>query len=76
MAQVLVRDLDKAVIDRLKARAELHGRSLQVELKGILEQAASADAASARKIAARLRHKLSGRSHSDSVLLLSQDRNR
>ncbi len=61
MAQVLVRDLDKAVIDRLKARAELHGRSLQVELKGILEQAASADAASARKIA---------------VLLLSQDRNR
>jgi plasmid stability protein len=76
MAQVLVRDLDKAMIDRLKARAQLHGRSLQVELKSILEQAVSTDASSARKIAARLRHKLSGRSHSDSALLLSQDRNR
>ncbi len=76
MAQVLVRDLDKVVIDRLKARAQRHGRSLQVELKGILEQAASTDAASARKIAARLRHKLSGRSHSDSAVLLSQDRSR
>ncbi len=71
-----MRDIKKAVIDRLKARAKLHGQSLQVELKGILEKAASTDAASARKIAARLRHKLSGRSHSDSALLLAQDRSR
>jgi len=38
-----MRDIKKAVIDRLKARAELHGRSPQVELKSILEQAVSTE---------------------------------
>ena len=68
-----MRDVKKAVIDLLKARAE-HRRPLQADLKSIPEQAASTNAAAARKIAARLRHKLSGRFHGDSALLLSQDR--
>ena len=37
MAQVLVRDLDPAIVEKLKARAADHGRSLQAELKAILE---------------------------------------
>ena len=41
MASVLVRDLDQAVVERLKARAEENGRSLQKELKAILETAAA-----------------------------------
>ena len=40
MAKVLVRDLEPAVVERLKARAAQHGRSLQKELKAILEEAA------------------------------------
>lgn len=76
MAQVLVRDLDKTVIERLKARAQQHGRSLQVELKTILEQATRTNAVVAGKIAARLRKKLAGRAHTDSAKLLAEDRNR
>ena len=41
MAQVLVRDLDPAIVEKLKARAADHGRSLQAELKAILEAQAS-----------------------------------
>jgi plasmid stability protein len=40
MAQVLVRNLDKDVIDRLKAKAELKGRSLEQELREIITAAA------------------------------------
>lgn len=76
MAQVLVRDLNKTVIDRLKARAQQHGRSLQVELKTILEQATQTNAIVAHKIAARLRKKLAGRAHTDGAKLLAEDRNR
>lgn len=40
MPALHIRDLDDAVIDALKARAARHHRSLQGELKTILEQAA------------------------------------
>lgn len=40
MAQVLVRNLADDVVERLKARAAAHGRSLEGELRGILEAAA------------------------------------
>ena len=43
MAQVLVRDLDDSVVDKLKARAKRHGRSLEAELRLVLERAAGAD---------------------------------
>lgn len=76
MAQVLVRDLDDKVIERLKARAQQHGRSLQVELKTILEQAARNDLEAARQAAERLRRKLAGRKFSDSAALIAEDRRR
>jgi len=40
MAQVLVRNLDKGVVERLKAKAELKGRSLEQELREIITTAA------------------------------------
>jgi hypothetical protein len=40
MAQILVRDLDDAVVARLKERARDNHRSLQGEVKAILEEAA------------------------------------
>lgn len=76
MSKVLVRDLSPAVIDKLKARARQHGRSLQAELKSILEQAARADTRTVRALAARIRQRLAGRSHTDSVVLLAEDRRR
>ena len=38
MAQILVRDLDEALIARLNERAERNGRSLESEIKAILEE--------------------------------------
>lgn len=76
MAQVLVRDLGKTVIERLKARAQQHGRSLQVELKTIIEQAARSDLEAAHQAAERLRRKLAGRKFSDSTVLIAEDRRR
>ena len=39
MAQILVRDFDRRVVEHLKRRAHHGGRSLQAEVKTILEQA-------------------------------------
>ena len=77
MAQILVRGLDDAVIERLRQRAESHHRSLEAELREILEQASrQVDGATARDRADRIRHKLEGRSHSDSAELIREDRER
>jgi antitoxin FitA len=76
MSQVLVRDLDPAVVRRLKARAKRQGRSLQAVAKEILEEASLADADEARKVAERFAQRLANRQHSDSAVLLAADRRR
>jgi plasmid stability protein len=76
MAQVLVRGLDDGAVARLRERARRHGRSLEAELRDILETQASTDLAMARTLAARLRRRLAGRGHSDSAALLAEDRRR
>lgn len=76
MAQVLVRDLKTDVVIRLKARAKRHGRSLQTELKEILPTASRHSALDARALADRIRRRLGGRAHTDSVELLAEDRAR
>lgn len=76
MAEVLVRDLDPEVIQRLESRARLHERSLQGELKSIIEDAARLDWEEARATADRLREELGGREHSDSGTLQAEDRER
>ncbi len=76
MAQVLVRELKAEVVTRLKARARSRGRSLQAELKEILEQASRQGTLDARAVALRIRRRLAGRGHSDSADLLAEDRAR
>ena len=39
MAQLLIRGLDKSVVDRLKQRARAHGHSLESEVRAILYEA-------------------------------------
>lgn len=76
MAQVLVRDLDPETLEHLKNRAKLHGRSLQGELKMILESAAVFSMNEARQTSERWRQRLAGRVTSDSGDLLREDRDR
>lgn len=78
MAQVLVRNLNERVVARLKKRAANRGRSLQAEVKSILEEAAKEEAADFWKAADRIRERLkrSGRTFSDSAALIREDRDR
>ena len=43
MTQIVLGDLDPVIIERLKARAQKHGRSLQAEVKAILQQVAEVE---------------------------------
>lgn len=76
MAHVLVRDLEPALVERLKGRAQRHGRSLQGEVKAILEAAAPFSPAEALQAAEQWRKRLTGRMTSESGDLLRADRDR
>jgi len=76
MSQLLVRDLDPTVVERLKQRAKQHGRSLQGEAKAILEAASLLSIEEARRMAAAWRERLSGTMVTDSATLLREDRDR
>lgn len=76
MAEVLIRNLDPGVVERLKERARRSGRSVQAELQMIVERAVLTDAVEGRELAARIRRKLAGRKHSDSAALIAADRRR
>jgi plasmid stability protein len=77
MAQVLVRRLDNKVVLRLKKRAKDHGRSLQSEMKTILEEAVpDYEAAWWRIEGFRKRLRKSGRKFSDSADLIRENRDR
>jgi superfamily I DNA/RNA helicase len=72
---ILVRGLDQKTIQRLKERARVNGRSLSQEVKAILERAADTLSMSeARRLLGRWRRLLGGRSFSDSVRLIREDR--
>lgn len=79
MAQILVRDLDERVVERLKKRAKKDGRSLQSEVKFILGKAAHesrVDIKTARKICGEFRRKFKGRKFPDTVELIHENRER
>jgi plasmid stability protein len=75
MGSILVRGLDQKTIERLKEHARLNGRSLQQEVKAPLERAAGTlTMREARRLSERWRHRLGGRSISDTVQLIREDR--
>lgn len=76
MAEILVRDLDPEIVARLKTRARLHGRSLQKEIKLILEESTPVDIRQAAKLMESWQERLAGRSFADSAEQLRQDRER
>lgn len=76
MAQILVRDLDTGIVERLKTRAKQHGRSLQGEVKVILVEAIDLSLRGADTVSARWQTRLGGRTFSDSADLIREDRSR
>ena len=76
MPQVLVRSLHAAVVKKLKLRARQHRRSLQAEMKDILEQAATANTVDVRATVKRVRAMFAGQTFSDSAALIRRDRAR
>lgn len=76
MGQVLVRNLPTEVVRKLKMRARQHGRSLQEELKNILEQAAQQNKKDVQAKVNEVRKLFAGRKFSDSSDLIRQDRAR
>jgi plasmid stability protein len=81
MPDVLVRNLKETVVEQLKARASDSGRSLQAELKLILEQSAQRESprlsrAAYRTLADQIRTTLGDQPRTDSAALLAEDRAR
>lgn len=82
MTQVVIENLDPIVIEKLKVRAQRHGRSLEAELKAILTQAADTEVSDRSAVEEaweridRARAKYADRTFSNSVELLREDRQR
>ena len=78
MATINVRQLDDNVVDRLKRRASSNNRSLEGEVRHILECAADDDMAAKRarflEASRRLREKTKGRKHTPAEVLIREDR--
>jgi plasmid stability protein len=74
MPSILVRGLDKKIIEGLKARARRNGRSLQGEAKLVIEQAAGA--AQIDAILARWKKEFAGKKFESSADLIREDRER
>ncbi len=75
MAQLLVRDLDPAVVARLKDKARQNHRSLQGEVKAILEEAAQrATREEALAMIDKWQRKWGDRVFSDSTQMIREDR--
>lgn len=76
MPQLLIRNLDKEVVEKLKQNAKSNHRSLQAEVQQILENAAQVNPSSFWKSAGQIREKLQAyeTSFSDSSEMVREDR--
>ena len=76
MPQVLIRELDEHTVERLKLRARQHGRSLESELRTILQTSAETIQQDPRALLDQVRSMFAGRSFEDSTDLVRADRER
>jgi plasmid stability protein len=76
MANVLLRDIPEEVLNRLKDMAKAHNRSLQQELRVVLENTADQSFPDVFQKASKLRKELrkKGIGFTDSAKLLREDR--
>ena len=76
MADILIRGLEPETIKELKSRAKRHGRSLQGEVKLLVEQAAGVRGPDVAAMLDRWRQRFAGRKFTSSVRLIREDRRR
>jgi len=76
VAQVIVRNLDERIVKALKARAALHGQSLEQELRDILTRACGLAGADRVALANRIRALQSRSLDTGTETLIRDDRNR
>ena len=76
MPNVLIRNLDEKVLERLKKSASSNGRSLQAEIHAILERADVERRARTQRISAKFLRELGDSIQSDSTELIREDRER
>lgn len=77
MAQILIRDLDEDIVAALKKRAKANHRSLQGEVKALLQEKVGSRSVDAiREELRRFRARLGKKRMSDSGTLIRADRNR
>lgn len=73
MGSVVIRNLDDAAIRRLKVKAELHGRSLEAELREMAERHSRLSPEEKRALIDKVRIR-SPEWHGDSTEFIRQDR--
>ncbi len=75
---VLIRDIDEEILEKLKKKAAANNRSLQEELKSLLESHAGPDIEKIRAMARESirKYKAEGRKFSDSTDDIREDRER
>ncbi|HEY3488719.1 MAG TPA: hypothetical protein VGK27_01195 [Candidatus Deferrimicrobiaceae bacterium] len=76
MSQILVRDLDESLVERLKRQAKRHHRSLQGEVKAILVESVRLTPSEMLATAEDWHRRLAGGKFGDSALLVREDRGR
>lgn len=83
MNQLIIQNIEPKLIEKLEGLARRHDRSVEAEVKAILEAAIETETVKQQAIAAqswekidRARAKYAGCTFSDSVELLREDRNR
>jgi len=76
MSNLLVRNLSSEAVHRLKDRARRNGRSLQAELKRILEDTAGRSQNTIAIMLDRWNMKFAGRRFSSTTAIIRQDRRR
>jgi plasmid stability protein len=74
MAQVIVRNLDDEVVSSLKIKADLHGHSLEQELRDILKGAAELTSEEKLALADRIAALTPRPLETDSADLIREDR--
>ncbi len=76
MRRLTVRMIDEKVYRRLKDRARLSGRSLEAEVRAILDQAVLPDRSEVSRRAAAMRARLAGRYSGDATAAIRERRDR
>lgn len=76
MRQMTIRNIDDDVYRRLRERARVSHRSMEAEVRAILQQAARPDRAEIARRAAAMRAGLAGRYTGDVTAEIREDRDR